>query len=86
MLNTFGKYDLFNELIINTGYEGVDNSYNYSMGIKYEATKDLHIGLKGDNIFDNSLDRNYYNNLVTQEQVTVPTIERRFLISMEYLF
>ena len=90
LLNTIGKFDIFNELVAHTGYAEQSSSYDYSMGIRYEATRDLHFAFKGENLFDDSLTWSYYNKLgptpADVDKVTVPTIERRFLFSMEYLF
>ncbi len=87
MLNTVGKFDIFNELVINKGFENLDTGYDYSAGIKYRVTPDMHIGFKGENIFNTGLTRKYYYNLVpTQKQLEVPVIEQKFMLSMEYLF
>jgi len=87
LLNTIGRYDIFNELVAHSGYIDRSSSYDYSMGIKYEATKDLHISFKGENLFNDSLEKSYFNKIVpTVDKVTVPTIEKRVLFSVEYLF
>lgn len=87
MLNSVGKFDIFNELVINSGFEDLTTGYDYSAGIKYRATKDFHIGLKGENIFNKGLTRKYYYNLFpTIKQFEVPVIEQKFMLSMEYLF
>jgi len=87
MLNSVGKFDIFNELIINSGFENLDTGYDYSAGIKYRATPDLHFGLKGENIFKSGLTRKYYYHIVPMpQQLEVPVIEQKFMLSMEYLF
>ena len=87
MLNTVGKFDIFNELVINKGFENLDTGYDYSAGIKYRATADFHVGIKGENIFDAGLTRKYYYNLpFSQKQLEVPVIEQKFMLNMEYLF
>jgi len=87
LLNTIDKFDIFNELIINSGYSNQSVAYDYSMGVKYEVTKDLHMSFKGENLFNDSLDESYLNKIIpTIDTVTIPTIERRVLFSMEYLF
>jgi len=87
LLNTVGKFDIFNELVAHNGYAEQSSSYDYSMGIKYEATRDLHFSVKGENLFNDSLTWSYFNTVApTVDKVTVPTIERRVLFSMEYLF
>ena len=86
MLNTVGRFDLFNELVVNKGYGVVDDGYDYSAGIRYQATKDLHIELKGENILDSGLKRKYFYALPAADQIEVPVVERKFMLSMEYLF
>ena len=90
MLNSINNFDIFNELAIHTGYDNVDNGYNYSVGVKYELNDDFHINFKGDNIFNSGLEQSFINQMdlsgnVT-DRVTVPKIERRFTFGMEYLF
>lgn len=85
MLNSVSDFDIFNELLIHTGYTDVDNAFDYSLGVKYNLNKDFHINFKGENIFDNSLDAYFYTFPPT-DQVIVPSVERRFTFGMEYLF
>ena len=86
MLNDFGKFNIFNELIINAGYDRVERGYDYTAGVRYEATKDLHFNLKGENILNDSLEQSFYIKLLPQESVEVPIIDQKFTFSMEYLF
>ncbi len=91
MLNSINKFDIFNELIINTGYSNVDTGYNYSAGVKYSVTKDFHLNIKGDNIFNTGLKQSFANQIdyITGEitdSVAVPRVEQRFIAGMEYLF
>lgn len=87
MLNSLSKFDIFNELVIHTGYTDIDDSFDYSAGVKYQVNRDFHLNIKAENIFDNSLDSDYYNQIVpTVDKVVIPTVERRFTFGMEYLF
>jgi len=87
MVNTISKFDIFNELVIDTGFDNLDNGYDYSAGIRYAATPDLHINLKGENIFDTGLTRKYYYHVSPEyKQLEVPVVEQKFMLSMEYLF
>ena len=86
MLNSISNFDIFNEVIIRTGYSGVSDSFDYTAGIKYRVNRDFHLNIKGENIFDNSLNAEYYNQVAPEDKVMVPTIERRFTLGMEYLF
>lgn len=86
VLDSVEKFDIFNELVINKGYKYVGVGYDYSAGVKYNATKDFHISLKGENIFDQGLTRKYFYSLTPLQQYEVPVIEQKFMLSMEYLF
>ena len=86
MLNTVSKFDIFNELTTHGGYSDVPAGYDYSFGVKYAFTKDLHINIKGENIFNKGLKNSYLSKTLPQESVVVPVLERRFLFAMECLF
>ena len=86
-LNTVASFDIFNEIIINRGFKGSDTGYDYSAGIRYAVIPDLHINLKGENIFNSGLKKKYYYNIFpTTKQLEVPVVEQKFMISMDYLF
>ena len=87
MTNKVRKFNIFNELIINQGYGHNDIGADYSLGVKYEVTPDLHVALKGNNIFDTGLKRDYiYSILPAAKSIDVPIVEQKFMLSMEYLF
>ncbi len=87
VFNNFGKLNIFNELIVNQGYQGDKIAYDYSLGAKYAINEDLHISVRGNNIFNTGLKRAYlYNVTPTPRTITVPVVEQQFMLSMEYLF
>jgi len=91
MQNSISKFDIFNELVVNAGDRDVTNGYDYSAGVKYSLTKDFHLSLKGENIFNSGLKKAYYTKLPTPlipttEKVIIPIVEQKFIVSMEYLF
>lgn len=86
MINSVAKYDFFNEVVINHGYENLKTGYDYSAGVTYRHTKDLHFKLKGENIFNRGLTRKYTYNILSGAKIEVPVIEQKFMLSMEYLF
>ena len=87
LLSTYQKFDIFNELVIHTERNYIEDGYNYSAGIKYKISPDFHVNAKGVNIFDSALNKQYLNKfLPSTDYVEIPTEDRRFLISMEYLF
>jgi iron complex outermembrane receptor protein len=99
-LNTFGKFDIFNEIIyFKNNLERV--SYvDYSAGIKYNHSKDFSISLKGQNILNKSKEL-FINRIDTTSPTFNPTnptnwtldtplkvqsIDRKVLFNLEYLF
>ncbi len=91
MLNSISKFDIFNELLVRSGYKNISTGYDYSAGVKYNLNRDFHINLKADNIFNKGLKWDYINQIdpatgLTSDRVVVPVVERRFLLGMEYLF
>ena len=87
MLNTVAKYDFFNELVIHSGYKDLPTGYDYSFGIRYAYSKDLHVQLKGENVFDSGLEQNFITKSTPiQDSINIPIVERRFLFGLEYLF
>ena len=93
MLNSIQKFDIFNEIVVSTGYKDATGTkktapgYDYSLGVKYNATKDLHIGVKGENIFNKGLKQNFIvTTFPTLHTYDIPIIEQKFLLSIEYLF
>jgi len=92
MLNSTSDFDIFNELILHTGYAGVNDGFDYTAGIKYHINKDFYVNIKGENIFDTALETDYYHidfappSTFSKDKITIPTIERRFTLGVEYLF
>jgi len=87
-LNTLGKFDIFNELWL------IDPAFNssirldYSAGVKYHATQDFSLQLKGENIFDRAQERTYsdINNLGQGNTVSIAVIDPKVWFGLEYLF
>ena len=91
MQNSISKFDIFNELVVNAGHSDASIGYDYSAGVKYNLTRDFHLSLKGENIFNSGLKKSYFTKLPTTfsptiEKVIVPVVEQKFIFSMEYLF
>lgn len=85
VLNTYNKFNFFNELTYHSGYTSVENikidaGYDYSLGASYKVNKKLSFDIKGENIFDKAI----------QTPVvgigSVGSMDRVFIIGMEYLF
>lgn len=87
MLNSVSKFDIFNEVVVNSGYQDIPTAYDYSAGVKYAYCPDIHIAFKGENIFNKGLKRKYlYSYIPTRKDVAVPVIEQKFMFTLEYLF
>jgi len=90
-LNSYKKLDFFNEILYYKDNILNKDFYDYSLGVKYHYTKDLIFGLKGENILNKAKESTYTNvnpSDPTQilEPLEVSPIDRKFLVSLEYLF
>lgn len=84
LYSTFGKFDLYNELLYRSSYVGVDGvyvdaGYDYTAGLIYHHSKHLNIKLKGENIFDKAIETNI-------DGAMIPALERRGILTLEYIF
>jgi len=84
LYSTFGKFDFYNELIYRSSYIGVDGvsmdaGYDYTAGAIYHYNKNLNIKLKGENIFDKAIETSIKGAMV-------PALERRGILTLEYIF
>lgn len=84
IFNKVGKFDIYNELIYRSKYTSIDKvkmseSFNYSLGLTYHLNKKTELKIKGENLFDKSLE-------VPINGIDVASNERRGIISLEYTF
>ena len=67
-MGEYGSFEYFTSLIYRNAYKyydvKVDDSYNFSFGSTYNATKNLSFSLKVENVFDNSTKSLYKEGLV----------------------
>jgi len=85
-LNTFGKFDIFNEFwIVDPAFKS-RISLDYSAGIIYHATQDFSLQLKGENIFDRAQERDYYDITNTDKILSISVIDQKIWFGLEYLF
>ncbi|WP_456449859.1 hypothetical protein [Hydrogenimonas sp.] len=98
LLDTFGRWDIFNELIYRQQSPGLDPGWDYSAGAKYHVTKDFSLAFKGVNIFDSARESKFTTlrltvpesagavpGFVTGSEV-FPVVERQFFFTLEWLF
>lgn len=84
LYSTFGKFDIYNELIYRSSYVGldgvsVDAGYDYTTGAIYHYNKHFNLKLKGENIFDKAIE-------TSLSGTKIPALERRAILTLEYIF
>lgn len=88
--NTFGNFDIFNEVLFYRDSNENKSYYDYSAGIIYHTTKDLSFSLKGTNILDKARESSYMRIDPTTYQVDTPlkisSIDRKVTLRVEYTF
>jgi len=57
----------------------MDAGYNYSLGVIYPVNRNLTLKCKGENLFDSASE-------VPISTLSVPAIDRRVSVTMEYEF
>ena len=90
LFNTFGKFDIYNELIYRAGYTvdygagdiNIDKGYDYTLAVTYNINKKLKLKLKGENLLDEASK----TPIDPEGFIQVPAIERRGILTMEYTF
>jgi hypothetical protein len=92
LLDTFGDWDIFNELIYRQRTSGLDAGWDYNAGVKYHATKDLTFALKGVNIFNKAKKSNFYTLDISNPaqpvfgEKTLQVVDQQFYFTVEWLF
>lgn len=90
LLNTVGKFDIFNEIIYDHSTANHNNYYDYSAGVKYHHNKSLIFSIKGENIFDKAYEESYFridpDTLIAEEPIMISPIEQRLFFTVEYMF
>lgn len=84
LYTTFGKFDVYNELVFRSSYVGIDSvyvkdGYDYTAGAIYHYNKNVNIKLKGENLFDKAIESSIKGTMI-------PALERRAILTLEYIF
>ena len=90
IFNTFGKFNIYNELVYRNGYSfnygagdfKVDNGYDYTLSLSYNMNKKIKLKAKGENL----LNKASKSVIDSQGLIQVPAVERRGILSVEYTF
>jgi iron complex outermembrane receptor protein len=89
-INTIGKFDIYNEFLAFESTHEDKFYYDYGLGIKYNYSDDFIISLKGNNLFNEGRKREIIRtnpqNGQTLEPLMVSDIDRKVMITLEYLF
>ncbi len=90
-VNTYKKFDIFNELIYNRDNFAKKDFFDYSLGVKYNYSRDFIVSLKGTNLFDKAKTTSYYRRSTTppftpETPLDISPIDRKVMLSMEYIF
>ena len=85
LYNAWENLQLYNELLYKNDYTyygtKVKQSFDYTLAMKYQVTKDLSIGIRGENLFNKGF-RQAYRSVDTAYPVT----DRRYIFNVEYTF
>ena len=89
-LNSFGKFDIFNELFYTRNSAEKVNNYDYSAGIKYNYSKDFIVSIKGTNLFDKAQKTSYYRisptTFTPMKPLKASPIDQKVIANVEYYF
>ena len=89
-INTFDKFDIFNELIYDRNNVSNKNFYNYSAGVKYNYSDSFTFSIKGVNLFDDARTTNYARispvTFQAEKELNISPIDREIQISAKWVF
>jgi len=85
LLNKYGRFGLFNEMVYRSAYISANNTkidagYDYSLGLTYEYNKKLSFNFKAENILDKAI------QAPTTRTDISSSMDRTFMLGMEYSF
>lgn len=91
VLNTLGKWDIYNELVYHELLDSPSKGTDYSAAIRYHVNEDFIVSLKGSNIFNSAAKSQYLYLDISQgvpvlETLEYSPIDQFFSIGMEYKF
>jgi iron complex outermembrane receptor protein len=85
LFNRYKKFDIYNEFIYKSAYDNaniaMDASLDFNAAVKYHASEDLSLGLRAENILNDS-----YENAYRGYSSAIPVNDRKIWLTMEYLF
>ena len=85
LFNRYKQLDFYNELTLRGPYNysgvSVGRSYDYTFSVKYHLSKDLSVGIRGDNVFNSG-----YKQVYSGYYEAIPITPQRFWLNFEALF
>ena len=89
-IKSYKQFDIFNEVLFYKDDTENKEFYDYSAGVKYHYNKDITISLKGENILNKAKATTYSRvdpaTMIKESPLEISPIDRRFTLSLEYLF
>lgn len=89
-INTYKKFDYYNELIFGRNNLDDENRYNLSTGLIYHHSKDLTLSFKAENILNKATQTSYPiinpETLKEENPLKISPFDKRIILSMEYRF
>jgi len=86
VFNKIDNIDIYNELVYRDGYNieniAILSGYDWTMSLNYPFSKKLNLKLKAENIL-NKASKTLINSSIL---LLAPSVERRFITTMEYTF
>jgi len=91
LLNTWKKFDFYNEADYFRELKTEINGINYNAAVRYHATKSLIFSLKGTNVFNTAAKSrysyvNYLGATPTMDNLYYSPIDQTFTVGLEYSF
>jgi len=90
--NTYGDFDFYNGIVWHRNSIDWENYFDWTSSITWNISEELTVTLKGDNILNKAKETNLYRlDIATpvptlMEPISLPHIDQRFTIELEYLF
>ena len=85
LFSKYKQFDIYNELIYKSAYDylglSMGAALNYTASVKYHYSKDLSLGLRGENIFNSG-----YEQIYRSLDFAIPVTDQKIWFNMEYLF
>ena len=86
--NTFSWGDLYNEIDYFYDSWRQKHQFHYNVALSLQLSKDLHLKIKGENLFNSSIVQDFYvlSPALSLKKLPVQLFDRRFSIGLEYTF